>query len=659
MASSTKPFYVEPPNGGINTEASPILIDDRECVNNENFLVHEPGQMRLRNGYGSSFSTGGWLTAAYSVSVDAPFNVVHACGTSDDQWKSQVVAGTIGSVGSYYGTAGLGSITNFARRRYEHTSGDWSSNAATATSASLSAMGRGAVIYGCAYAAELGSGQTIQKWAGANEASASRNITIAAGARSGTFSVAPANGQTGMFIIDPTAYTVNGVGYSNMSYQIESHVGGSVNFTLTQPFGLGIPDWTGALAAGACNVQAVTSEYGSVSANPPLYPITTCIHQERLFYSQADSQVKWSAPTVPELHPSANKFTPESGNPVLAMHSTGRELIMLTRNSIWILIGDSESNYTLRKLYDNAGCYGQHAMTTWRGNLVFANDTGVWMLDQNLGLTEVTAPEDGRGIKADWMAWWQLDWNRTTGIHYMCESEDYILITKRRNASSTTTTHMWACYMPTMSWMKVNNSRATRAGIPDLFTELPAINRTYKAWGHFHGYRSFAAMDTLFRDEAVGNTYDVIVGLAGTTNLNIPGALEFKYFRPMGENTFRLLHTWTSHCVNYVNATSQAGNHVPFRLYLSTDPNLDVGSETTPGDILPRLETSATYAFDKYYTTEFDAYGGSGGLRGAVLRVRLATVVANDTYFPKSRKWFRLRFDLEQARDARVDEPVL
>lgn len=653
MASSTKPFYLTPPHGGINTESSPTLIDDNEAVDLVNMLVHEPGQMRPRNGYDGSFSVSSWATA----STRRPVGYIAAPdprGGSYGEFASWVAAvsyATSPVLGVYYGNDGFAQSGSYnSRIVYGDSSGLTSTTAAFPSGVypfdTTFVVGPGAVLYGANYFATPGN---VHAWGGSAEADASRTVSITAGSKVGGFSVAPANSLAGQFIID-NAVTVNGVAYT-LAYQIAAHTGGATNFVLVHPYGLGIPDWTTNLAA-ARTVSSVAE-----LADCPVTPsIATFVHQERVFVSALQGDVYWSAPTTPFLWPS-NNYIATGGGAVLAGYSTGRELLMFKANEMWMLQGDSEANYSLRKLYTEVGCLGAHALTTWRNNVIVCNYEGVWLIDANLGVTDLTSPTEGQGIREDWRSWLGSSWaSASTHLFSAKVLEDYLLITKMTNADPSD--NMWVCYLPTQSWVKFGNSSHTFNLRPELLIPNSSSVAVKKVQGAFGNIRSIASLDNMVRDESLGTTQDVVIG-SSTLTYNIPATVEFKHHRVAGGDTFRVSHTWIEHCMNYVNATSQSGSQSGFKLYYSEDPDLDAGSEALIGSIAPRLETSATYAYNKFYTDEINADAGSSGFYGSVIRVKFTSDILNHTFFPKSRKWFRIRLDVTPGRSGRIDTPVL
>lgn len=651
MASSTKPFYLTPPHGGINTESSPTLIDDNEAVDLVNMLVHEPGQMRPRNGYDGSFSVSSWAT----VNTRRPVGYIAAPDPTTGQfggfanWTALLSWATTPTLGLYYGRNSTQSGTYNLRILYGDASGVTSTNVAFPSGLypldTTFAIGPGAILYGANYFTCLGQ---VNAWGGSAEAVASRTVNMTAGSKSGTFSVAPANSLAGQFIID-NSVSVNGVSYS-LSYQITEHSGGATAFTTLHPYGMGIPDWTANLAA-ARNVSPLALISGAGLTGDE---VVTFAHQERIFASDIRGDVRWSQPTTPFVW-STNNYITTGGGAVLAGYSTGRELLMFKADEMWMLQGDSEANYSLRKVYDDVGCLGAHALTTWRNNVIVCNYEGVWLIDANLGVTDLTSPTEGKGIREDWRSWLGSTWAQSSQhLFSAAVMEDYLLITKMTNADPTD--DMWACYLPSQSWVKFGNSAHTFNLRPELLIPNFSSLASPKVQGAFGNIRSIASLDNMVRDESLGTTQDVVIG-SSTLTYNIPATVEFKHHRVAGGDTFRVSHTWIEHCMNYVNATTIT--QPSFNLYFSSDPNLDAGSESLVSAVPPRRETSATYAYNKFYTDEINADAGSSGFYGSVIRVKLTTNLATHAAFPKSRKWFRIRLDVTPGRSGRIDTPVL
>ncbi len=515
-------------------------------------------------------------------------------------------------------------------------------------------------LYGIAY--YIGAGGQMRQWSGNNVSpDAGKTFTINAGATSGTFSVAPTSGITGNLLIDTNARVVNGVTYTNIAYPL---VGGAgTNFTLGVPYGLGIPGWTINAAGASCSVGTLYTMGSAGTGTDPMNGLTgtgannaaIAVHQERVFFSPKYGVLKWSEATRPSVWPALNNaFIGEDSEPIMALYSTGRELLIFKKFTTWVLLGDSESNYTVRKLSNQFGAISPHCVTEWNGNVIVCGINGIYMISPGLAVSDITSSDTARGVKEYYQPFFGYFGASTDygELIYADVFDDHLFLT---GGDATL-----VGYLPNQSWALWGN--APGYGMRKFwrpYTVSPGESGIRTTLGNCKGYFD---VSLLFDEAVAGDTYEDEYRVNGVdTVTKIPVRATFPSLRLAGGDTFTVNHMFVEHDLLYTDGAttgattlptgSRAGTVNGYTMTLYNMPSTTARTVT----LEPRYEL-VTPNPERYYTTEFPS-PGTFALRGNLLRLSLSTT--SRTYNFCTGRVYRIRVAVETGKPGATDNAVL
>jgi len=95
------------------------------------------------------------------------------------------------------------------------------------------------------------------------------------------------------------------------------------------------------------------------------------------------------------------------GDYVTAIRSVENYLAAFTNRTITVLIGDHPDDWTKRTLYEDHGCVSHRTVQKMNGGLIYANQSGVWLLTSELKRIELS-----KAIRP----YWQGDTNNALGV---------------------------------------------------------------------------------------------------------------------------------------------------------------------------------------------------------------------------------------------------
>lgn len=110
-----------------------------------------------------------------------------------------------------------------------------------------------------------------------------------------------------------------------------------------------------------------------------------CYHLQRLFWA-ASNNIIWSDVSNNYSYPAVNELPVGSSAPIVGLVSKWNCLIIIKSDSIWILSGTDESNFTLTESESEVGCNQPFTIYPMANGIILSNNAGLWVFN---GVTSV------------------------------------------------------------------------------------------------------------------------------------------------------------------------------------------------------------------------------------------------------------------------------
>jgi len=279
-----------------------------------------------------------------------------------------------------------------------------------------------------------GTTTRLCQWAGSNQPGST--LTTSADATVGSTTVDLGanfgNNPVNMFLAFSPDVTTAG---ADFSYLIVEHLAGNT-YRIAKPYGLG-----SATAVSRVNQTAWLLPRFVIQQSPPA---ATCVavHLDRLFVGRPwltnstgtlqrgywPSGIAWSEVSNPEKWPDQNIAVvgSEANDQVMGLQSLGRHLIIFKRYSTWVMAGDSEENFVIKRLIGNVGCIDDRGIVEHNDSVIFPSEQGIFRINQNLEVDELTQRETGHGIKQDFRKIWKSGTERWHQCTMTVDKNDYL-----------------------------------------------------------------------------------------------------------------------------------------------------------------------------------------------------------------------------------------
>jgi hypothetical protein len=128
-----------------------------------------------------------------------------------------------------------------------------------------------------------------------------------------------------------------------------------------------------------------------------------------------------------------------AGDPIVALASLPRQLVIFKANSIYVALGDSPSSFTLRRVLNSSGCLNARSVLVSDDRCFFVNSDGYLMLYDGASFTSLGGPR------------WFGD---ATNIVRL--ANDYYLM--HGDVEALALSETWLVHLPTQAWSKVTMS---------------------------------------------------------------------------------------------------------------------------------------------------------------------------------------------------------
>jgi hypothetical protein len=132
----------------------------------------------------------------------------------------------------------------------------------------------------------------------------------------------------------------------------------------------------GVILSGDVAGDQPASRFGSQTGKYP------CFHLQRVFWANANSNtLVWSLPGNAFGYPADNELPVGDSKPITGLVSKWGCLIIYKTDSIWILSGTDESNFTLAKSESTVGCNSPFTIAPIANGIAFGNNAGLWVFN--------------------------------------------------------------------------------------------------------------------------------------------------------------------------------------------------------------------------------------------------------------------------------------
>ncbi len=540
-----------------------------------------------------------------------------------------------------------------------------------------------------ASAPTLVSGTRLVAWAGTNKSTKTHaNVSINVGSTTLTFGSDPGDivGQFLTFDGDRTT-TVP------FAYLVTEEIVTNTTFRISKPYGLGES------AAANKSGQAVQIRSRDIPIQSPAGVAACDAHLDRIFVGRAllrdstgtiqagyyPNALKWSQVLNPEKWPDANVTLvgSEPGDAIMGLASVGRYLLIFKNYSTWILAGDSEENFTVKRLLGNIGCIDSRSIVEYENGIIWASWQGIHMIDgSTLDVVNLTERKGGHGIRRTYQnAVGEYPGNiivtaaaDNMGYLHVHASSNYDALVNGTGETAPHDKFPMSCFIKTRAWTRLqNNSTAGGlrfAGTPKFFSCKP-----YRGMALGVAPAAVVIMDTAtnpgqeipndmivsFGNNAVVQGYDM-VNTPSTSPTQTPYPVDVSYadLALSGDFTWSLKKISVHHLIEYQSDTTNAST-VGAQIFAQFDPletNTNPQFPNTPlGAVKARVLTSGT-AGHTLYVTEVNPRSSSDedALRGQFLRMRIYDTSSAPT---SSWKIFSVVAAVEQNRLGRGTNHLL
>ena len=618
MASDSKVFDVPFPMDGINTDANIHAISPTETPQIANVQMHHgPNQLARRGPYKLDFVDSGldetYIPVGLAVSGNATLTT-WVCNDANVTLfrpyyfrNSSAVPTTRKILARHHDGAGaLNAVGNSG-----YTDDD--TNVAGVPGRALMPFQRATYYEDVCYfpsaesvneATKSGTGVVtvtgarLVRWHGANTANVSTTGTVNVG--STALTTASSGNYLGMFITFDADATTN----LPYSYEIIASSGATTH-TLGKPYGLG--DSPGNKAAANCKLRS-----RDIPIQSPGAIAVACTHLDRLFVGRCyipvavgtvqpgyySNAIKWCDPFNPEKWNDANLAFVGTGEAdfITGLASLGRYLIIFKRTSTWVMAGDSEANFTIRKLFSDVGCIDTRALVETNETIIFPSTRGIFRLNSNLELDELTSNKDGHGIRQSYLDSMSLAGGLTAIINSLSmvtacvDDQNYLHVyaigytpfVPANSASYGYSVYSLpnfpvSCYLPNKAWVKFQNPK-TSIGLSYAHAASPRFYSCYKVRGTPYGlgpkagiildritsssttsyYTGVASAMSISGISSTFNGADEVASTGSTGQLLLYGAdVVFVNIEPFKDQTSRFAKFYLQHGIYYLNASTQ------------------------------------------------------------------------------------------------------
>jgi hypothetical protein len=162
-------------------------------------------------------------------------------------------------------------------------------------------------------------------------------------------------------------------------------------------------------------------------------------------------------------------------SPITALHTFGQYLVVFKRETVWVLSGQDDTSWTVRRIGVGAGAYSSHCVTEVDGLLYFLSDDGLHVTD---GTAEREAPGNqkvARWFRARLNAIIPRDNDHDGHAPTLFQWNGFVGISMP-NASDTTDPHLtifydpttqsyWKTSLPVLFWAERSDDLVARMGI--------------------------------------------------------------------------------------------------------------------------------------------------------------------------------------------------
>lgn len=398
-------------DGGLNNKFSPLLIDDKELVDIQNLNFDEKGSLTKRKGYlkhyASNFDgnpardsynyrrgdgTSRLIIAAsdklysdqpqflhlYTLKADWEAVGVQMSGVNASQVSGDIVLTSRGMLGQMLlgaASALLGGNSGTTR------SGTWQSDAINISAVTNQTSGVIAINQivpasttvlvetrtspdGSAWAAytALGPGNTI--------ASAANDFLQVRVTMTSTVSASPSV-QSLQITFDTTAtVSVLASGLSTIArYTLATQ---NDNVYITNGVNV-MSKWDGTTYTATSPGSPPTAKYVFVHKNL-MFLAGNSVNPSRLYFSALADPESWPALNFIDVGRG-------DGDTITGLAVLLDRLVIFKNNSVWLLEGDSSSNFVLRRASSQAGCVDQHSVVEVNNTLGFMARDGFYFFD--------------------------------------------------------------------------------------------------------------------------------------------------------------------------------------------------------------------------------------------------------------------------------------
>lgn len=534
---------------------------------------------------------------------------------------------------------------------------------------------------GASYANKVGT--RLVSWAGANTA----NSTFVGDANVGSNVINYVSGTlpaVGMFIACNDDLATPWA--APFWYEVlTSSVGG---ITISKPWGLGES------TAVARSAKTFQSKSRVIQPQSPTHVGAVASHLERIFVGRANvrasvgnlqgglysNALKWSSALNPEKWPDQNVtlIGSEPNDMIMGLASLGKYLIIFKKRSIYVLAGDSESNFQVRKITGRIGCVDSRGIVDHDDAVIFPALSGIYKINSELEIDELTSRGEGHGVRSTYQAvvlGGGVENDQLT-VSATVDRNDYLHV----NASYTMTSLAYgssqksissdpyytdfpmSCYLPNKAWTRFQAKRN-----PSNPSQSPQLLSSELLAGRVVGLTWRGMTDiTDWTEVTAGGPGFVYPDNLGSASGN--QAYPIEYVTPdqimVPHSTAHLLKVMVAHQIEYMKATSDPSNQNSLQIYGYTDPSGSHTQEYIPltklsNTILTRTVNLAYSNTNTYvYETSVPSIG-EDALRGMYFRLRFFVDPVNASTEPTRFKIFKITAVVDEARQGRASEAVL
>lgn len=678
------------PTAGINEDGHPASLDANEAIELVNVLPHNPSALTRRSYYFGQYNDSTVTNAMVPVgavinrgTLLVSYASVAANGTQD--WfvdhaypMSEPVSYSAGNfptlTGRYNGTTAA------------DTTGYTNDSAGTPDANILLPYQRGAYYEGVTYYPSLGpenhyakaagtasliEGARLVAWAGAvrNHSAHTGTISINAGATTLTIP----SGVTGSIVDSFVSVDSDDSSAAPFHYRIMANLG-ATTWRIEKPYGLGV--------TGVSNKASVNGviRSRSIVTQSPAGVVCCAAHLDRIFVGRCwvrdavsdlqpgyyNNALKWSQVLAPEKWPDQNVALingMQPGEGITGLISIGRYLLIFSHTATYVMSGDSEENFTIRKLLGDVGCVDSRSIVEYDENVIWGSRRGLHMISPDLQVTELTQRKPGHGVRTTYQnaisGTSTQDWG-VPAVTCAVDDNDYLHVMASSDPVELLANTPWtglpykrfpmSCHIPTRAWTRLQSTTAAdsvdQVASPQMYVYAPfttarkpvavahkmILDLTYLTNPTLleYGARRSAVTDALME----GDVY--YTGSFVETPFAIDIVLADSALN--GYDTWQLNKLMVYHSVELLKTTTDAGFTGP-QVYGYFDPTGTPADDMSPGTLLGGFKVrndsnNGLFRGHSMFVSEISPRTSSDedAMRGQFLRLRVndvSTVMAD------------------------------